>query len=671
MYWSPTRRTRRGLIGVLATIGATCAALVLAPQAIGAAPHADRHVLPGSSPKWLHSGKQLGATPTNSRIGFGILLGLRDQSAAEAQIQQLSDPSSASYGQWLTNDQFNAKYAPSSTDVDAVKSWLKGQGFSLGTSYQSGLFVPASGTAAQVEKTFGTSLANYSVDGVTVHTNTGVLSLPSDAPTAVVSAVKGVIGVDQGEELKVPSDTEPGPPAGSRYGVQPCSSYFGQKLATDKPSAYGKKQPYAVCGYTPSQLQSAYGLSSSINSGKDGSGVTVAITDAYAAPTILADAQQYNRVHNQPQFKSGQFRQIVPGSNDYDLVNECGASGWYGEETLDVEAVHATAPGAKVVYVGAPDCSTGLDDAWASTIDNHVADIITNSWTDGIDDVADLGTDYIAFYQEFSTEAALTGITVQFSAGDSGDHTSGGTDLASKTAEFPADLPYATGIGGTSVEIGNRGQWVGEYGWQSAYSQPLSGTSWSALPGNYSSGGGGGTSQLFAQPFYQKGYVPKSVSQYYGSTPMRAVPDISMPGDPNTGMIVGQTQVFPDGTYWDQYRIGGTSLSSPLMAGVLAVAEGASRHPLGFVNPLYYSLVGSKAVHDIVAPSKPVAQVRTDFTNLLDPSGGYTFKLQTIDVQSSTLHDTHGWDDETGVGTPNGQQFLQGLAAAAGGGRRH
>ena len=77
---------------------------------------------------------------------------------------------------------------------------------------------------------------------------------------------------------------------------------------------------------------------------------------------------------------------------------------------------------------------------------------------------------YVAFYQQFSMEAALTGITVNFSSGDSGDHTAGGTDLAAKTVEFPADLPYVTGVGGTSVLIGSRGQWVGEHGWQSAYS---------------------------------------------------------------------------------------------------------------------------------------------------------------------------------------------------------
>ena len=251
---------------------------------------------------------------------------------------------------------------------------------------------------------------------------------------------------------------------------------------------------------------------------------------------------------------------------------------------------------------------------------------------------------------------------MNFSSGDSGDHTAGGTDLAAKTVDFPADLPLVTGVGGTSVFIGSHRQWLGEYGWQTDYSLLTKGAWTPAPPGTYSSGGGGGTSQLFTQPWYQAGKVPASISEYYSSTPMRAVPDIAMDADPNTGMIVGETQVFPDGTYWDQYRIGGTSLSSPLLAGVVAVANQAHHHPLGFINPLYYRLLGSSALHDTVAPTSPVAQVRTDYANLLDNSQGKTYKLQTIDVQSSTLHDIPGYDDETGVGTPRGPAFfLRGL----------
>ena len=414
----------------------------------------------------------------------------------------------------------------------------------------------------------------------------------------------------------------------------------------------------------PQQYQSAYGESALLRSGVSGKGVTVAITDAYAAPTILADAQKYNQVHNQPQFAPGQFSQITPAADGYGDEDVCDPQGWYGEETLDVEAVHAMAPGAKIVYVGAADCESGLDNAWASAIDNHVANVITNSWTDGTDDLTLLGTSYVQFYEQYSLEAAMTGITVNFSSGDAGDNTSGGTDLAAKTVEFPADLPYVTGVGGTSVLIGSKGQHLAEYGWQTDYSQLTNGAWTPAPPGTYSSGGGGGTSVLFQQPWYQQGKVPTSVSEYFGKTPMRAVPDISANGDPNTGFEVGETQTFPDGTYWDQYRIGGTSLSSPLIAGVVAVADQFTHHSLGFINPLYYKLLGTPALNDIKAPTSPVAQVRTNYANSVDASAGLTYELGTIDVQQTTLHDTPGYDDETGVGTPNGPAFFIGLLIA-------
>jgi subtilase family serine protease len=648
-----SRFVRTVAIGLLASgtvIGLTVTAASAAPQG--------RHPLDGSMPKWLHHARDMGASSSAQQMNFGLLLGMRDQAGAMDTLKAISDPASSSYGHWLTNAEFDARYAPAKSSVTAVQDWLRSEGFQITKTLPSGMYVEASGSVAKVESTFGTSVHNYSYLGKNVHANNSQLSLPANTPAAVTSAVSGVIGVDQGTALKHTADTEPGPPPGARYGVQPCSAYYAQKVASDKPEAYGKHQPYAVCGYGPQQLQGAYGESALLKAGINGRGTTVAITDAYAAPTIYQDAQKYNKVHHQPLFKPGQFSQIVPGPNDFDNVDLCGAQGWYGEETLDVEAVHAMAPGAKVVFVGAPDCLSGLDNAWAQTIDSHVADVITNSWTSGTDDITLLGTDYVTFYEQFSTEAALTGITVNFSSGDDGDHTAGGTDVASKTVEFPADLPLVTGVGGSSVFIGSHRQWLGEYGWQTSYSTLTNGAWTPAPPGTYNSGGGGGTSQLFTQPWYQAGNVPASISEYYSSTPMRAVPDIAMDADPNTGFQVGETQVFPDGTYWDQYRIGGTSLSSPLLAGVVAVANQVHHHPLGFINPLYYRLLGTSALHDTVAPTSPVAQVRTDYTNFLDNSQGKFWRLQTVDVQSSTLHDTPGYDDETGVGTPHGPAFF-------------
>jgi subtilase family serine protease len=657
------RFVRRSALAVVIS-GATVFGGLAAAAGTASASGPQRHYLAGSTPKWLSKAKSVGTTSSSEQVGFGVLLDMRNEAGAEATLKAISDPSSASYGKWLSNQAFDAQYAPAKTSVTAVQDWLRGQGFTVTQTLPSGMYVEASGTTAQVEKVFGSTLKNYSYQGKTVRANSSELSLPASTPAAVTGVVAGIVGVDQGTALKSPADTLPGPPPGARYGVQPCSAYYGQKTATDKPSAYGKKQPYAVCGYVPQQYQSAYGESALLHAGVSGKGVTVAITDAYAAPTILADAQKYNQVHNQPQFAPGQFSQITPAADGYGDEAECDPQGWYGEETLDVEAVHAMAPGAKIVYVGAADCESGLDDAWASAIDNHVANVITNSWTDGTDDLTLLGTSYVQFYEQYSLEAAMTGITVNFSSGDAGDNTDGGTDLAAKTVEFPADLPYVTGVGGTSVYIGSKGQHLAEYGWQTDYSQLTNGAWTPTPPGTYSSGGGGGTSVLFPQPWYQKGKVPTSVSEYFGSTPMRAVPDISANGDPNTGFEVGETQTFPDGTYWDQYRIGGTSLSSPLIAGMVAVADQFTHKSLGFINPLYYKLLDTPALHDIVAPSSPQAQVRTNYANSVDASAGYTYELQTIDVQQTTLHDTPGYDDETGVGTPNGPAFFLGLLIA-------
>ncbi|GAA2481175.1 S53 family peptidase [Winogradskya humida] len=639
-------------------ITAVVAVGAAAVSVLGAAPPASarpgRHTISGSKPKWIARAQQAGTPAAASTIQFGLLLAMRDQAGAESSLAALSDPGSASYGKWLTGTQFASRYAPAAADVKSVSSWLTGQGFQLRDTLAGGLYVEASGTTAQINKTFGTTVRDYTYEGKTVHANSTDLSLPEDAPAVVTGLLSGVIGIDQGSLLKEPADTLPPPGAGFRAAT-PCSSYYGEKTATTLPKAPdGKKAPYVVCGYTPKQYQEAYGATDQIKKGLDGKGVTVAVTDAYASPTIVQDVAKYNKKYGLPAFKRGQFSQITPPADGYAYTEECDAAGWYGEETLDIEAVHAMSPGANIVYVGGTDCVTGLDEAWAETIDNHVADIITNSWGSGTDDIELLGAEAVKFYQLFSLEAALTGITVDFSSGDAGDQTAGGTDLAAKSVSFPSDLPFVTSVGGTSVGIDKKNNRVWEYGWQNAY-QSLSNNAWGASA--YSSGGGGGTSILFEQPFYQKGKVPASISKYFSATPARTTPDISMPGDPNTGFRVGQTQEFPDGTYYDEYRIGGTSLASPLLAGLQAVANQKARHALGFVNPLYYAKLGTSALNDIKAPKKAVYEARANYVNSVDPSDGRAYILRQVDVQTTTIHSTPGYDAETGVGVP-GEKFF-------------
>ncbi len=147
-------------------------------------------------------------------------------------MQRLSEPRSASYGNWLTSAQFRAQFGPATADVRAVQSWVRSSGLKVESTLASGMAIEVRGSAERVEKVFGTTLKNYRFRGQTVRANTSTLSLPVSTPASVVSAVAGVVGIDEGSVVKVPAKPLPGPPPGARFGVPPCSSYFGQKIAT-------------------------------------------------------------------------------------------------------------------------------------------------------------------------------------------------------------------------------------------------------------------------------------------------------------------------------------------------------------------------------------------------------------------------------------------------------
>jgi subtilase family serine protease len=144
----------------------------------------------------------------------------------------------------------------------------------------------------------------------------------------------------------------------------------------------------------------------------------------------------------------------------------------------------------------------------------------------------------------------------------------------------------------------------------------------------------------------------------------RALPDIALDGDPQTGMLVGETQTFPDGSVrYGEYRIGGTSLSSPLYAGLEAIADQADGRPHGFANPAIYALAGSPVLHDIKGKSPVPAVVRVNYNNSVDASEGTSVVLRSLDDEAQTLHLAPGWDSLTGVGTPDGPGYVKALGS--------
>jgi len=140
---------------------------------------------------------------------------------------------------------------------------------------------------------------------------------------------------------------------------------------------------------------------------------------------------------------------------------------------------------------------------------------------------------------------------------------------------------------------------------------------------------------------------------------MRVVPDVSAIADPQTGLLIGQTQVFPDGTVkYAEYRIGGTSLASPIFAGLMADCQQQVGHVIGFANPMLYALPAS-AFNDIQHVAK-AGVVRANFNNSVDASAGYSYRFRSFDFTSGlTIHTVVGYDDLTGRGSVNGVNFFQ------------
>jgi subtilase family serine protease len=141
------------------------------------------------------------------------------------------------------------------------------------------------------------------------------------------------------------------------------------------------------------------------------------------------------------------------------------------------------------------------------------------------------------------------------------------------------------------------------------------------------------------------------------------VPDIAMDADPNTGMLIGQTQTFPDSVHYGEYRIGGTSLASPLLAGMLALSiEKNGGKPFGQLNPRLYAAKGIAT--DVVAQPNQPGVVRADYVNGLDPADGVSYTIRTFG-QDSSLPVSAGWDPVTGIGVPSTGIFNLGTSTAA------
>jgi subtilase family serine protease len=613
---------RLGIVAAASVAVTTAAATAAAPAT------ATTSDVPHAAPAWTAHAKPLSTPGGSSATGGRIYLSPRGGLGHLAKVATaMATPGSATYHKFLTASEYNSRFAPTSADVSAVSGFLRANGLTVTQVGAANRFIAFRGAVAAVNRAFSTRLLRYYHAGTSVQAPSTAIRVPGN----IGSTVLAVTGLDTTPQVNKPN-LRVQPPAGFRN-ARPCSIFYGQVAAkfqadnkTPLPQFKQQLLDYAPCGYTGPQYRAAYEGSSSLH----GTGVTVAITDAYGSSTIVKDSQRYAGLNGDGSYASGQYQEKV--AKHFTNKKLCDPSGWSSEETLDVEAVHAMAPGANIRYYGAASClDSDLLDSLAQVVQDNTAQLVTNSWGDVEQNET---PDNVQAYEAVFLQGGVQGISFMFSSGDNGDELA---NTGIRQADYPTSDPYVTAVGGTSAAIGSSGALSFETGWGTIkYSLSPNGKSWNKVGFLY--GAGGGPSHLFNQPAYQAGFA---------AGPYRQVPDVAMDADPNTGMLIGQTQTFPDGVYYDQYRIGGTSLASPLFAGITALALQNAGGGAGLLNPAIYA--NPSAFND-VTPVSTKGDVRVDFANGVDASNGLLYSVRTFN-QDSSLKTKSGWDDVTGLGT--------------------
>ncbi len=560
----------------------------------------------------------------------------------------VATPNGASAHRFLDRQQLRDTFGASPQQVARVSAWARTAGFSVDGVDSTGTRLTIHGTARTATAALHTGFHRTTIAGVSVRAASSAVQIPASVDADVVA----VTGLTQ--QVARPMNVRPQPapaapqPAGSLPAVpQPastkarpaaggsgtgrfCSVYWGQWNA-DVPQKYGAgKQSNQVCGYSGPQLRSLYGLSAA----DTGAGQTIVIVGAYNNPSTLTDANTAFAANGVPALPAERYQVKTYPVTRSSPVN-CDQNSWHLEQGLDVQTVHTIAPGARIVYVPAADC-TQLEETLAKVIGDpslHTS-IVSNSW--GL--LNEPTKAAAAAANSTLARAAILGIGTYFASGDYGDTSTlpGGHAGA---VSFPASSPWVTAVGGTTTGIGANNTVVLQTGWEDA-ANTLRNGQWARLTPALLGGAGGGASSFVAKPTWQSALPGNK----------RMVPDISALADPFTGLFVGVTL---DGTY-QAGPVGGTSLATPIVASLAALAQAKTHADIGLLAPVLYAK--TKAGKATVTDVKHVAGgIWSPGISTQLPVGDYLLDVDA-GVQPALTTRT-GYDPVTGLGVP-GRTFI-------------
>jgi kumamolisin len=627
---------------------------------------------------------------TASRMSVEVSLAPRNETGLAAELKALYTKGNKQFGKFLAKGQFDATYSPTIATRDAVDSYLRGQGLSV-SSTSSPFLIRVVGSSAKITAAFHTDLSKY-VDphGISYYSNSASVRLPA----SIASAVAGVIGLTDTERLQssvirpatgkaTASKSESAakstsPSASCETGYVSTTELF-DLVNNNTGFDYGYGGGPGCSGLTPTQTNSLYGAPHA-SPRTEGAGVTAAVFElsAYQESDIDTWAHYfYGPRYNPPlanvTVDGGPLAPVCP-TGDTCPAQYNGYSSDI-EVDADIEMSLEVAPDVKhLIVYNAPNDYTGQTelDEYTTIANQDVASTISSSWGECENDA---GASYAQAENTLFEQMAMQGQSVFSSSGDTGAFgciRSDGTTVVN--VNDPATQPWVTSVGGTSFESDNPGSnpYPGtpvkgdETVWNvdnlcsdqadAADNGNQGGFFWCAETG----AGGGGSSQFWGRPFYQKG--PGVNSKYStrsgeavangetactlaaAGTPCREVPDISANADPYTGYaeyctgsastIASYCATFSGSEPapgW--FAIGGTSLSSPLWAALTADRDGYNGRRSGNINPLVYDWL------------------QTDPGAYFNDITG-TGRLQQAATNNGLFPTTPGYDEATGVGTP-------------------
>jgi len=494
----------------------------------------------------------------------------------EQLLQDQQDPSSANYHAWLSPEQFGERFGPARQDLDAVTGWLQNHGFHTVTVAAGRRSIEFSGTVQQVEEAFQTEMHQYLVDGEAHIANATEIAIP----VALAPVLEGVVSLHDFRHKAL------------------------HRVVTPETNLTGGSH-----GILPYDFAAIYNVASLWNNHFDGTGQTVAI----AGRTNInpADITTFRTAFG------------LPASNTQIIVNGANpgivSSAEEAEADLDVEWAGGVAKGATVKFVvsRSTNASDGVDLSSSYIVNNNLASAMSVSFGD-CESVLGTGN---SFYNGLWSQAAAQGISVFVAAGDNGSAacdapaSSKGNKNTTTPAVFGlavnglASTPYNVAVGGTEFNdtaspatwwnTSNDAQSASAKGYIPEVVWNESSYTTAGAAGNGLWAGSGGISMEYARPFWQTGTGVPVVDPGTTNQKHRLLPDVSLTAAGHDGYLI-----YQEGSL---YQVGGTSASTPSMAGIMTIVNQYSGGRNGNPNLKLYPLASHPAIyHDVTTGTNAV-----------------------------------------------------------------